>query len=102
MAKLRVRKIFAAVVIGASAVTAVAVPAMAGRQNVGGGVLDSGHAGFGFIIYSNYYHPSTNHGSSVRVNAYIERSGCVGPGVWSHAQWATTPTANDAAFWRYC
>ncbi|MGN9809587.1 lactococcin 972 family bacteriocin [Micromonospora sp. BQ11] len=98
---LRIRKTFAAVVIGASAVTAMAAPAMADRQYVGGGTWDYGFTGLGSIVYSNYYHPSTDHGSSVQVAGITYRSACVGPGTWSHVQkWSAV--SGNRAFWRYC
>jgi lactococcin 972 family bacteriocin len=101
MTNLRIRKTFAAVVLGASAVTAVAAPAMADREFVGGGTWDHGFAGLGTIVYSNYYHPSTNHGSSVQVNGVVLRSACEGPNVWSHVQ-AYSAVSGNKVYWRYC
>ncbi len=101
MAKLKIRKTFAAAVMGASAVLAVAAPAMADRQYVGGGAWDYGFAGLGSIVYSNYYHPSTNHGSSVVINDIVYRSNCEAPGVWSHVQQWSAVSGNKV-YWRHC
>ena len=98
MATLRIRKVLAAAAIGASAVTAVAAPAMAEREFVGGGTWDYGTAGLGTILYSNYYHPSNNHRSSVSVNDIVTRSPCTSPGDWSHAQdWKAV--SGNKVFW---
>ena len=66
MAKLRIRKSLAAVIISASAMVAVAAPALAERDFVGGGTWDHGLTGLD--VYSNYYHPNNDHRSSVVVN----------------------------------
>jgi lactococcin 972 family bacteriocin len=101
MTNLRIRKIVAAVAMGAGAAMAVAAPAMADREFVGGGTWDHGFAGLGTILYSNYFHPSVNHGSSVQVDGIVYRSACVGPNVWSHVQTGSAVSGNKV-YWRYC
>ena len=96
MANLRIRKSFAAVVIGASAMTAMAAPAMADRQFVGGGTWDYGTNVF--WTWSNYYHQNNNHRSSVGVNGIIYRSACTSPGNWSHVQ-HTSAVSGNKAYW---
>jgi lactococcin 972 family bacteriocin len=96
MAKLRIRKSLAAVIISASAMVAVAAPAMAAREFVGGGTWDHGLTGL--QVYSNYYHPNNDHRSSVAVNGIITRSACTSPGNWSHAQ-AWQAVSGNKAYW---
>lgn len=96
MAKLTIRKPLSAVIIGASAVVAVAAPAMAAREYVGGGAWDHGLTGL--HVYSNYYHPDNNHRSSVEVNGLVTRSACTAPREWSHAKdWQAV--SGNKAYW---
>lgn len=97
MTKMRIRKIFAAVAIGASAMTAVAAPAMADRQYVGGGTWEYGNNGLD--VWSNYYHPNNNHRSSVSVNGTVGRSACTSPGNWSHASMRSSAFGENRAYW---
>ena len=96
MAKLRIRKSLAAVIISASAMVAVAAPAMAEREFVGGGTWDHGLTSF--HVYSNYYHPDNDHRSSVKAGGIIYRSHCTSPGNWSHAQ-AWKAVSGNKAYW---
>lgn len=96
MAKLRIRKPMAAVIIGATAVVGVAVPAMATREYPGGGAWDYGTTGL--TVYSNYYHPNNCHRSSVSVNGFVTRSANTAPGQWSHAEdWQAV--SGNKAYW---
>lgn len=96
MAKLRIRKSLAAVIISASTMVAVAAPALAERDFVGGGTWDHGLTGLD--VYSNYYHPNNDHRSSVVVNGFIFRSACTSPGNWSHVQHSQAVSGNKA-YW---
>ena len=95
MTTLRIRKSLAAVAIGASAMTAVAAPAVAVVQ-VGGGSWDYGVNAF--WNWSNYYHPNNNHRSSVETSGIVHRSACTSPGNWSHVQTVSALSGNSA-YW---
>ena len=85
--------------LGALAIVAgAAVPALATVTYPGGGTWSYGTNST--EVYSNYYHPSNNHRSSV-INGYGEylSSGCKSPGVWAYASERADPNRVDNAYW---
>ncbi|MDO4718697.1 MAG: lactococcin 972 family bacteriocin [Propionibacteriaceae bacterium] len=82
-----------------SAATASAVIVSAG-----GGTWNYGIANWlPSMNWSNYYHPSKKHGSSVTGDAGLVRSACVGKRSWAYASaWDKNPFRIDHAYWRYC
>lgn len=53
------------------------------------------------VVWSNFYHPTRCHGSSVRTyNGLITvRSARTAPGRWSHAQVRRSTDTNEAYYW---
>jgi lactococcin 972 family bacteriocin len=93
---MRVRKSVMAAVAGAIGVLAVASPALAAVQYVGGGEWRYGVTD---VNYSNYYHGSARHQSSVFNNLKgLVRSGCASGGSWSYATQAAA-TQGNKAYW---
>lgn len=74
---------------------------VASAEHAAGGEWEHGNSGG--RVWSNYWHPQFNHGSSVQGHEYVD-SGCQGPGVWSRAQTHTKyiPWAKDGAYYRFC
>jgi len=84
-----IRKALLAIAAGAIGALAVAAPALATTVSVGGGTWQ-----YGVTVsnYSNYYHGSKAHRSSVDNSvAGLVRSGCVSSGQWL-LPLATMPT----------
>lgn len=77
-----------------------AAPALATVVNVGGGTWNYGVNNNGGEVWSNYYHPSLRHRSSV-INGYGEyyNSGCVSSGTWSYASLRADPNHTDYSYW---
>lgn len=98
---MRFEKPLKTLVASAVMVVATAAPALAVTKEVGGGTWDYGATDR--TVWSNYYHSSKNHGSSV-LNGYneTERSACVGRNKWSYADLPAHPDETDEAFWRHC
>lgn len=72
-------------------------------KRVGGGTWEYGTTGpnGGGIVYSNYYHSKTTHGSSVRnANGRVARSPNVKKNKRSNAQTNTVVGKVDRAYWR--
>ncbi|MFT4217246.1 MAG: lactococcin 972 family bacteriocin [Micropruina sp.] len=82
---------------GAAAASATVVSA-------GGGTWDYGVTNLlPSTNWSNYYHGSKKHGSSVEGDAGLVRSPCVAKNRWSYASaWDTNPFRIDHAYWRHC
>lgn len=89
--------------VSALLVGAAATPALATTVSAGGGTWDYGVNNNGGSVWSNYWHTSAKHGSSVQ-NGYgeIERSACVGADRWSYASLPAHPDKTDESFWRKC
>lgn len=53
------------------------------------------------VVYSNFYHPSRYHGSSVRTykGLITIRSPKTAAGKWSYAQVRRSPSTNEAFYW---
>ena len=94
--KSRVRRTLFAAAIGAAATIAVAVPAWATTQFVGGGTWIYG-VSYG-INESQYYHPNNWHTSSVKSDGLVDRSDCTEPGVYSDA-WLWAAAYGNQAYW---
>ena len=77
--------------------------AMAAVVSAGGGTWDYGIASlFPSTNWSNYYHVSRAHGSSVEGDEGLKRSPNVTAGRWSYASaWDSNPFRIDHAYWRY-
>ena len=77
--------------------------AMAVVASAGGGTWDYGIANLlPGTNWSNYYHGSRAHGSSVEGDAGLVRSPNVAAGRWSYASaWDSNPFRIDHAYWRY-
>ncbi|PZR03336.1 MAG: lactococcin 972 family bacteriocin [Corynebacterium kroppenstedtii] len=64
---------------------------------------DWDHRNSGGRVWSNYWHPSVNHGSSVQGHEYVD-SGCQPRGVWAraqtHSKW--NPFGKDGSYYRFC
>lgn len=72
---------------------------IASADNVGGGIWNHG---FGLTtVYSNYYHPSTCHGSTA-IGTVKNYSGNTNPGVWAYASSQRTSSGTNQAYWNYC
>ncbi|WP_162873039.1 lactococcin 972 family bacteriocin [Austwickia chelonae] len=67
---------------------------------VDGGKWDFGHGPFD--TYSNYWHPTKNHGSSVTRNGQKFDSGCASPNEWSRASVNAKWTDSVAQYYRFC
>ncbi|MPY58183.1 lactococcin 972 family bacteriocin [Streptomyces spongiae] len=98
---MRFKKPLQALVVSAAFVTAAAAPALAVTKEVGGGTWSYGTTSE--TVWSNYFHSSSKHGSSVR-NGYgdEERSACVNADKWSYADLPAHPEETDYAYWRKC
>lgn len=70
--------------------------ASAATVNIGGGTWTYG---VGANVYSNYYHGSVCHGSSVQ-GRYYASSGNTRAGVWARASAPSRPNVADQAYWR--
>ncbi|BEL06157.1 hypothetical protein Q0Z83_043480 [Actinoplanes sichuanensis] len=92
----RMPKSLIAVLVGATAAVAVAVPAWATTEYVGGGTWAYG-VNFG-INRSEYWHPNNWHTSSVKSNGITSRSACTDPGLWSDA-WRYAGVSGNKAYW---
>ena len=91
-----IRKALLAIAAGAIGALAVAAPALATTVSVGGGTWQ-----YGVTVsnYSNYYHGSKAHRSSVDNSvAGLVRSGCVSSGQWSYASEVAAASGNNA-YW---
>ncbi|CNF06940.1 bacteriocin%2C lactococcin 972 family [Mycobacterium tuberculosis] len=75
---------------------ATAGPAMATVKYVGGGTWDYGATA---TTWSNYYHGSVCHGSSVYADAVLVRSPNTAAGYWSYAS-HKAGLAGNQAYWR--
>ncbi|WP_420830320.1 lactococcin 972 family bacteriocin [Corynebacterium uropygiale] len=73
---------------------------VASAEAVAGGEWDHGNSGG--RVWSNFFHPTAAHGSSVQGHQYVD-SGCVAPNVWARAQSHSKylPGA-DGAYYRFC
>lgn len=78
--------------------------AMAAVVSAGGGTWDYGVTSLApSNNWSNYWHPSRVHGSSVGGDSGVKRSSCVGANRWSRVtNWDSNPFRIDHAYWRYC
>jgi lactococcin 972 family bacteriocin len=94
------RRLLAAVIAGAAATVAVAGPALATTEYVGGGTWKYGVYS---LNWSDYHHPSKRHRSSVSSQMYgLVRSACENPGIWSHAVEPAAATGNKAYWSNSC
>lgn len=96
---IKSKKLFASgmvalLIAGASAGAAVAEPRDGG---------DWDHGSSGGRVWSNYWHPTNAHGSSVQGHTFVD-SGCVGADVWARAQAKSKflPWGVDGAYYRFC
>ena len=94
------RKAGLALAAGVVGALAVAAPALATTESVGGGTWEHGVTAYSPAgkNYSNYYHGSRAHRSSVQNAGGLVRSSCVGAGSWSVASQHATPRGNKA-YW---
>ncbi|GAA4552472.1 hypothetical protein GCM10023192_82300 [Amycolatopsis samaneae] len=79
-----------------TAMTGTAAPALATTEPAGGGTWSYG-VSLG-VNYSDYYHPTKWHKSSVRSGGVTRHSGCAAPGTWSHATISAAISGNKA-YW---
>lgn len=94
----------AAATLAAGLSLGVTGTAMATVVSVGGGTWDYGIMSvLPGTNWSNYYHPSRVHGSSVTGDVGLVRSVCVAGGNTSYANaYDSNPLRIDQAYWRYC
>ena len=85
----------AAFVLGAGALGGTA---LAGEL-VDGGMWEHGKGGG--RVWSNYHHPSVNHGSSVNGHQYVD-SGCQPANTWARAQASSRWLGADGVYYRLC
>jgi lactococcin 972 family bacteriocin len=90
------RKVALATAASLTAAVAVATPAMATMANVGGGTWWYGVQDT--VNYSDYYHPSNKHRSSVISDGILTRSSCTAPGDISYASTYAGFSGNKA-YW---
>ncbi|MER6250525.1 lactococcin 972 family bacteriocin [Streptomyces sp. NPDC001584] len=88
---MRIKVILAAVAL----VVAAATPALAASVKTGGGTWNYGVSG-GYV-WSNYYHETACHSSSVQGD-YYSSSGNVGAAAWSQAS-ATDKWSGNQSWW---
>ncbi|AWB83463.1 lactococcin 972 family bacteriocin [Corynebacterium liangguodongii] len=62
---------------------------------------DWDHGSSGGRVWSNYWHPSVNHGASVQGLRYVD-SGCQPAGTWARAQAPSNPIWSDGSYYRFC
>lgn len=98
---MNIKRTTASIAAGVVLALAVATPALATVQSVGGGTWDWGTPGGN--NWSHYYHRGVRHGSSVTGDVGLVRSGCGAAGTWTYT-WArdTNWLRIDRAYWRYC
>lgn len=70
-------------------------------DDVDGGIWNHGNSGG--RVWSNFWHPTDNHGSSVQGHEYVD-SGCQGADTWAraqtHSKWL--PWGIDGSYYRFC
>ncbi len=94
------RKAASLVLAGAISIGSAAVAMAATAYPAQGGRWDYGLSGTTY--FSNYWHPSANHGSSVIVNGVLNRSACSAPNVTSTASRFAWPWYSRSAYYRIC
>lgn len=85
--KYRLKKVLSTLLLAGVLVTST-VPAMAGSANVAGGVWSYGTSIAGINkkkVYSNFFHSSNSHRSSVTIDTQYVNSGWVEKGKTSYA-----------------
>ncbi|MBC3185963.1 lactococcin 972 family bacteriocin [Corynebacterium sp. zg-331] len=89
----------AATALSGALVAGGAAAALAIQVNVDGGTwsygINSTH------VYSNYYHPTTKHGSTA-VGTFTADSGCQDPNLWAKASAPKRSYAVDKSYYRFC
>ena len=100
----RVRRSLVGAVLAAALAVGVAPAAQATVVHVGGGTWNYGvESIFPSWNWSDYYHPSRRHRSSVTGDQGLIRSRCTAPGQWSRVRaWDSNPFRIDHAYWSYC
>ncbi|GEM_PF-523036 len=100
----RVRRAFIGATLSLGLVAAGATAAYATRVSAGGGIWDYGVTSLtASYNWSDYYHSSRVHGSSVTGDSGLARSLCRGGGSWATARaWDSNPFRIDKAYWRHC
>ncbi|QJW35926.1 lactococcin 972 family bacteriocin [Cellulosimicrobium protaetiae] len=100
----RVRRAFIGAALSVGIVAAGATAAYATRVSAGGGTWDYGVTSLtASYNWSDYYHGSRSHGSSVTGDDGLDRSPCRSRGTWSYSSaWDSNPFRVDKAYWRYC
>lgn len=77
----------------------IAIPAFATVEYPAGGVWDYGTENG--IVYSDYYHPTSWHKSSVKTSSVFS-SPCTAKGYWSKASANDRWWAVDYSYWSFC
>lgn len=91
------KKLFSGVVVMLALAAGVVATAEAVPRDGGDWIYGVG----GGRVWSNYWHPQANHGSSVQGMRFVD-SGCQGPHVWARANAPSKPFASDGTFYRFC
>ena len=59
------------------------------------------HGDSGGRVWSHYWHPNFNHGTSVNGYRWVD-SGCKGPGLWARAEAPSRWFGASGAYYRFC
>ncbi|MBW3086742.1 hypothetical protein KEM60_02971 [Austwickia sp. TVS 96-490-7B] len=94
------RKSLAATALALTILSATGATAAYADAQVDGGLWDYGHNYKD--VWSNYWHPSKSHGSSVIKNGQKFDSGCVGANVRSYASTGANWWDSVAEYYRFC
>ncbi|MEV5594274.1 lactococcin 972 family bacteriocin [Streptomyces sp. NPDC052496] len=96
---MQISRKFKAAVVAGVIVLGTATPALATKVNVSGGTWDYGSKDDN--VYSNYYHPTACHGSSVK-GKYFASSGNTDKGLWSYASAEEAMWGNETYYRSNC
>ncbi|SDW06886.1 bacteriocin, lactococcin 972 family [Marininema mesophilum] len=94
---MKIKKSVATLVLCGALFTVGATAAFAKVTHPGGGVWSYGEDSVS--VWSEYYHGSKTHKSSVKGPDYYVSSGWKSKGVWSTAWHKQKPGYNDEVFW---
>lgn len=93
---MKLKKVIASLAVSIAVLGAGATSVFATTEYVGGGTWNYGTNDT--TVWSNYYHGSKIHRSSV-IGAYYYNSGWKSPGVWSYASAPERDGVVDESFW---
>ncbi|MDO5066682.1 MAG: lactococcin 972 family bacteriocin [Propionibacteriaceae bacterium] len=91
-----------AVVVAVVIVMTSAGAAFAVTRHVAGGTWDYGTNIALGVAWSNFWHPSKNHASSVRIGANVYSSPCVGARQNAYAERWRPPFTSAGYYYRFC